>query len=132
MEERNPIMATRFDKHINVIDSLTKLLIQQDAVQFGQLADYLETLGINTAGDDELTGEHVNQAHVRTPTTLRGRTALVHARGALDELRASLSGDAALAADVSAGAQRRLYSIAVNAGLDGSVAVNKVADLPNG
>jgi chaperonin GroEL len=56
----------------------------------------------------------------------------VHARGALDELRASLSGDAALAADVSAGAQRRLYSIAVNAGLDGSVAVNKVADLPNG
>jgi chaperonin GroEL len=125
-------MTTKFDKHINVIDSLTGLLIQQGAVQFGKLADYLETLGINTAGN-ELTGERVNQPHVRTGTTLRGGSALVHARGALDELRASLSGDAALGADVSAGAlSAPLYWIAVNAGLDGSVAMNKISELPAG
>jgi chaperonin GroEL len=57
----------------------------------------------------------------------------VHARGALDELRASLSGDAALGADVFASAlSAPLYWVAVNAGLDGSVAVNKVAHLPKG
>jgi hypothetical protein len=115
-------MATRFDKHINVIDALTELLIQQSAVQFGKLADYLETLGINTAGDVELTGEHVNQAHVRTRTTLRG-SALVHARGALDELRASLSGATWRPVPTFPPAlSAPLYSIAVNAGLDGSVA----------
>ena len=62
-----------------------------------------------------------------------GGSALVHARGALDELRASLSGDAALGVDVFAGAlSAPLYWIAANAGLDGAVAVNKVAELPKG
>ena len=62
-----------------------------------------------------------------------GGSALVHARPALDELKASLSGDAALGVDVFAGAlSAPLYWIAANAGLDGSVAVNKVAGLPNG
>ena len=57
----------------------------------------------------------------------------MHARGALDELRASLSGDAALGADVFASAlSAPLCWVAVNAGLDGSVAVNKVAHLPKG
>ncbi|MFZ0833083.1 MAG: TCP-1/cpn60 chaperonin family protein, partial [Mycobacterium sp.] len=55
------------------------------------------------------------------------------ARPALDELKASLSGDAALGVDVFAGAlSAPLYWIAANAGLDGSVAVNKVAGLPKG
>src|SRR5271167_4846777 len=62
-----------------------------------------------------------------------GGSALVHAKGALDKLRASLSGDVALGVDVFAGAlSSPLYWIAVNAGLDGSVAVNKVAQLPKG
>ena len=62
-----------------------------------------------------------------------GGSALVHARGALDELRASLSGDAALGVDVFAGAlSAPLYWIAANAGLDGAVVVNKVAELPKG
>jgi chaperonin GroEL len=62
-----------------------------------------------------------------------GGSALVEARGVLDELRASLSGDEALGVDLFAGAlSSPLYWIAVNAGLDGAVAVNKVAELPNG
>jgi chaperonin GroEL len=62
-----------------------------------------------------------------------GGSALVHAHGVLDELRSRLSGDAALGVDVFAGAlSSPLYWIAVNAGLDGSVAVNKVTDLPKG
>src|ERR1700730_13717810 len=62
-----------------------------------------------------------------------GGSALLQARKALDKLRASLSGDAALGVDVFAGAlSSPLYWIAVNAGLDGSVAVNKVAQLPKG
>jgi hypothetical protein len=65
-------MTTTFDKHINVVDALAELIIQQGAIKFGELADYLETLGVNTAGDEELTGEHVNQPHVRAGTTLLG------------------------------------------------------------
>jgi len=62
-----------------------------------------------------------------------GGSALIQAKGALDKLRASLSGDVALGVDVFAGAlSSPLYWIAVNAGLDGSVAVNKVAQLPKG
>jgi chaperonin GroEL len=62
-----------------------------------------------------------------------GGSALVHARPALDELKAGLSGDAALGVDVFAGAlSAPVYWIAANAGLDGSVAVNKVAGLPKG
>jgi hypothetical protein len=65
-------MTTTFDKRINVIDALTELIIQQGAIKFGELADYLEILGVNTAGDEELAGEHVNQPHVRAGTTLLG------------------------------------------------------------
>jgi len=46
------------------------LITCHGAVKFRELADYLETLGVNTAGDEELTGEHVNQPHVRAGTTL--------------------------------------------------------------
>src|SRR5262249_11355615 len=60
-----------------------------------------------------------------------GGSALVHAKGALDKLRESLSGDEALGVDVFAGAlSSPLYWIAVNAGLDGAVAVNKVVERP--
>lgn len=65
-------MQTRFDKHINVVDAVAELIIQQGAIKFAELADYLETLGVNIAGDEELTGEQVNQPHVRAGTTLIG------------------------------------------------------------
>jgi chaperonin GroEL len=62
-----------------------------------------------------------------------GGSALVHSRAALDDLRATLSGDEALGVDVFADAlSSPLFWIAANAGLDGSVAVNKVAGLPKG
>jgi hypothetical protein len=68
----SPAMTTTFDKRINLVDALTESIIQQGAIKFGKLADYLETLGVNTAGGEELTGEHVNQPHVRAGTTLLG------------------------------------------------------------
>ncbi|MCV7089022.1 chaperonin GroEL [Mycobacterium interjectum] len=62
-----------------------------------------------------------------------GGTALIHARKALKELRGTLSGDEALGVDVfSEALSAPLYWIATNAGLDGSVVVNKVSELPVG
>ncbi|OBF60253.1 chaperonin GroL [Mycobacterium sp. 852002-50816_SCH5313054-b] len=62
-----------------------------------------------------------------------GGTALIHARKALKELRGTLSGDEALGVDVfSEALAAPLYWIATNAGLDGSVVVNKVSELPAG
>ncbi|MGV0851762.1 chaperonin GroEL [Mycolicibacterium phlei] len=62
-----------------------------------------------------------------------GGSALVKARSALDKLREELTGDERLGVDVfyqALGAP--LYWIATNAGLDGSVVVAKVAELPAG
>jgi chaperonin GroEL len=62
-----------------------------------------------------------------------GGTALLQARKALAELRASLSDDQALGVDVfSEALSAPLYWIAANAGLDGSVVVNKISELPTG
>ncbi|MDT5337125.1 MAG: chaperonin GroEL [Mycobacterium sp.] len=62
-----------------------------------------------------------------------GGSALVQAGSVLTELRASLSGDQALGVDVFASAlSSPLYWIATNAGLDGSVVVNKVSELSAG
>ncbi|OMC38760.1 chaperonin GroL [Mycobacterium sp. GA-1841] len=62
-----------------------------------------------------------------------GGSALVQARAALDTLRGELKGDEALGVGVFASAlSAPLYWIATNAGLDGSVVVNKVSELPNG
>jgi chaperonin GroEL len=62
-----------------------------------------------------------------------GGAALVQARSALESLRASLTGDEAVGVDVfSSALSSPLYWIATNAGLDGSVVVNKVSALPNG
>ena len=62
-----------------------------------------------------------------------GGSALVQARAALAPLRAELTGDAALGVEVFSDAlSAPLYWIATNAGLDGSVVVHKVADLPAG
>ena len=62
-----------------------------------------------------------------------GGSALVHAKAELDKLRGTLSGDEAIGVDVFAGAlSAPLYWIATNAGLDGSVVVSKVAQLPKG
>jgi chaperonin GroEL len=62
-----------------------------------------------------------------------GGSSLVRARRALDKLRTELTGDEAVGVDVFASAlSAPLYWIATNAGLDGSVVVNKVAELPDG
>ncbi|MBJ7400042.1 chaperonin GroEL [Mycolicibacterium sp.] len=62
-----------------------------------------------------------------------GGSALVQARSALKELRDSVSGDEALGVEVfSASLSAPLYWIATNAGMDGSVVVNKVSELPVG
>ena len=62
-----------------------------------------------------------------------GGAALVRARSALTKLRESLTGDEALGVDVfSSALSAPLYWIATNAGMDGSVVVNKVSELPAG
>ncbi|ETW21211.1 chaperonin GroEL [Mycobacterium gastri] len=62
-----------------------------------------------------------------------GGSALIQARQALKDLRASLSGDEAIGVDVfSEALAAPLYWIATNAGLDGAVAVSKVSELPAG
>ena len=62
-----------------------------------------------------------------------GGAALVQARSALAKLKESLSGDEALGVDVfSQALSSPLYWIATNAGLDGSVVVNRVSELPAG
>ena len=62
-----------------------------------------------------------------------GGAALVQARGALDKLRESLTGDERLGVEVFDSALASpLYWIATNAGQDGAVVVNKVAELPAG
>ena len=62
-----------------------------------------------------------------------GGSALVQVRAALEPLRKSLSGDEALGVDVFSDAlSAPLFWIAANAGEDGAVITNKVADLPAG
>lgn len=62
-----------------------------------------------------------------------GGAALVQARSALDKLRGEVNGDEALGVEVFASAlSAPLYWIATNAGLDGSVVVNKVSEQSNG
>jgi chaperonin GroEL len=62
-----------------------------------------------------------------------GGSALIQAGKSLKELRASLTDDEAAGVDVFAQALAApLYWIASNAGLDGSVVVNKVSELPAG
>jgi chaperonin GroEL len=62
-----------------------------------------------------------------------GGSALLQSRKALTDLRASLSGDEAQGVEVFSDAlSAPLYWIAANAGQDGAVVVNKVAELPAG
>ncbi|AGB21539.1 chaperonin GroL [Mycobacterium sp. JS623] len=62
-----------------------------------------------------------------------GGAALVQARKTLASLRESVTGDEAVGVDVfDAALSAPLYWIAANAGLDGSVVVNKVSELPAG
>ncbi len=62
-----------------------------------------------------------------------GGSALIQARKALKDLRGSLAGDEAAGVDMfSEALGAPLYWIATNAGLDGSVVVNKVSELPAG
>ncbi|BBX71781.1 chaperonin GroEL [Mycolicibacterium psychrotolerans] len=73
------------------------------------------------------------KAAVEEGIVVGGGAALVQARSALDALRKELKGDEALGVDVFAAALASpLYWIATNAGLDGSVVVNKVSQLPAG
>ncbi len=62
-----------------------------------------------------------------------GGAALVQARAALSGLQSSLTGDEKLGVEVFAAAlSAPLYWIATNAGVDGAVVTNKVAELPAG
>ncbi|MCV7191203.1 chaperonin GroEL [Mycolicibacterium brumae] len=62
-----------------------------------------------------------------------GGSALAQTRAALADLRSGLSGDEAIGVDVfEAAITAPLFWIASNAGLDGSVVVNKVSELPAG
>jgi chaperonin GroEL len=62
-----------------------------------------------------------------------GGASLVRARKALDKLHSELTGDEALGVEVFKSAlSAPLYWIAANAGFDGAVVVNKVAELPDG
>jgi chaperonin GroEL len=73
------------------------------------------------------------KAAVEEGIVIGGGAALVHARSALDDLRGSLTGDELLGLEVfSSALSAPLYWIATNAGLDGPVVVNKVAELPAG
>ena len=66
------------------------------------------------------------KAAVEEGIVVGGGAALVQARASLEDLRKSLSGDEALGVELFAGALASpLYWIATNAGLDGSVVVNK-------
>jgi chaperonin GroEL len=73
------------------------------------------------------------KAAVEEGIIVGGGAALVRARNALDKLRDGLTGDEALGVGVFASAlSAPLYWIATNAGMDGSVVVNKVTELPDG
>ncbi|MDX1888381.1 chaperonin GroEL [Mycolicibacterium sp. 050158] len=76
---------------------------------------------------------HAAKAAVEEGIVTGGGSALVQAGSVLPALRESLKGDEALGVDVFASAlSSPLYWIATNAGLDGSVVVNKVSELPAG
>jgi len=76
---------------------------------------------------------HAAKAAVEEGIVAGGGSALVQARKALEPLRASVSGDEALGVEVFAAAlSAPLFWIATNAGMDGSVVVNKVSELPAG
>jgi chaperonin GroEL len=73
------------------------------------------------------------KAAVEEGIIVGGGAALVRARSVLTKLRESLTGDEAVGVDVfDAALSAPLYWIAANAGFDGSVVVNKVAELPAG
>ncbi len=73
------------------------------------------------------------KAAVEEGTIVGGGAALVQARPGLAKLRESLAGDEALGVDVfSSALSLPLFWIATNAGVDGSVVVNKVSELPVG
>ncbi len=73
------------------------------------------------------------KAAVEEGVVAGGGSALIGARSALKELRASLTADEAAGVDVfSEALGSPLYWIAANAGLDGAVAVHKVTELPAG
>jgi len=73
------------------------------------------------------------KAAVEEGTVPGGGSALLQARKALADLRASLSGDEAHGVEVFSDAlSAPTYWIAANAGQDGAVVVNKVAELPVG
>ncbi len=73
------------------------------------------------------------KAEVEEGIVAGGGVSLIQARKALADLRKSLSGDEVLGVEVfSRALSSPLYWIAANAGLDGSVVVHKVSDLPTG
>jgi hypothetical protein len=54
----------------DVVDALADHIAQRGSIKLGELADFLQTRGITTAGGEELTSDHVNQPHVTPGTAL--------------------------------------------------------------
>jgi hypothetical protein len=54
------------------VEALAKHIARAGYIKFGEMNEFLESCGINMAGDEELTGEHVGQPHVAVGTTLLG------------------------------------------------------------
>lgn len=52
------------------VDALAGHIAEHYYIKFGALAEYLTARGIAVEGDEELTGDHVNQPHVGWYTTL--------------------------------------------------------------
>jgi chaperonin GroEL len=98
-------------------------VIQVGAASQTALAERMERVA------DAIAAAH---AAVEEGVVAGGGSALVQARGVLDKLRSTLSGDEALGVDlVSDALTAPLYWIATNAGLNARLVVRKVAGLPN-
>ena len=63
-------MSIRSNTIADVVEAIADRIAAEGAIKFGEIAGFLFNLGIDTAGDEELTGEHVNQPHVSPCTTL--------------------------------------------------------------
>jgi hypothetical protein len=54
------------------VEALAEHIARAGWIKFGEMNEFLESRGINMAGDQELTGKHVGQPHVDVGTTMLG------------------------------------------------------------
>jgi hypothetical protein len=53
-----------------LVEALVEHIEAECYIKFGELANYLQALGIDIDGGEALTGEHLRQPHVQGGTTL--------------------------------------------------------------